>query len=174
MKSLNFYLAFIITILVIFSACKKKTDTVDKCSNGFIDAGELGVDCGGNCDPCEVVNPPSLFLELNGTPISMASKSITFSGNTYSLNASNDSLSFQFNIGTNGAIGTFTLNSLGTFGAENGIYYLNATDGIYSISAHDTLTKTMSGFVQVNLSRNGYTDTLKIRNCQFDYIKYTP
>jgi hypothetical protein len=173
MKSLKNYPAFLFTILVIFSACKKKTDTVDKCSNGFLDAGELGVDCGGNCAPCSVNNPPSLFLELNGTPISMTSKSIAFSENTYSLNASNDSLSFQFNIGSNGAIGTFTMNSLGTLGTKNGIYYMNASDGIYSISAFDTISKIMSGFLQVNLSRNGFTDTLKIRNCQFDYIKYT-
>jgi hypothetical protein len=82
-------------------------------------------------------------------------------------------LSFQFNIGSNGAIGTFTMNSLGTLGTKNGIYYMNASDGIYSISAFDTISKIMSGFLQVNLSRNGFTDTLKIRNCQFDYIKYT-
>ena len=145
----------------------------NKCSNGFLDAGELDVDCGRNCAPCQLNNSPSLFLELNGTPISMTSKSIAFSGNTYSLNTSNDSLSFQFNIGSNGTIGTFTMNSLGTLGTKNGIYYMNASDGIYSISSFDTISKIMSGFLQVNLSRNGFTDTLKIRNCQFDYIKYT-
>ncbi len=173
MKLSKIYRVYLFTILIIFSACKKKSDPVDKCSNGFIDAGELGVDCGGSCKPCEVYNPPSLFLEINGNPISMDNKSINFSDNTYSLIASNDSLSFQFNLGSNGNVGTFTLNSLGTFGSKNGIYYLNSSDGTYSISAHDSLTKSMSGFLQVNFSRNGYSDTIKIRNCQFDYIKYT-
>jgi hypothetical protein len=36
-------------ILLIFSACKEEKPVKAPCENGFLDAGETGVDCGGSC-----------------------------------------------------------------------------------------------------------------------------
>jgi len=159
-------------MILIFFGCKEKDPIVDPCSNGFIDAGETGVDCGGKCPPCSIYNPPSLYMELNGTPISMVSKSIDTSAGNFILLTGNDSLSFQFNLGNTLSIGTFPMNTNGTIGIRNSNYYLNASNGTLSLSAVDTAKHYLSGFLQVNLSRTGFSDTLKIKNCQFDYIPY--
>lgn len=160
------------TMLTIFLGCKEKEPLVDKCSNGFVDAGETGIDCGGKCPPCEVINHPSLYLEINGTPLSMSGKSIVLNSGNYILTASNDSLVVKFNLGNNLQFGTFLLDPNGTFTQLNGIFYLNASNGVRTISSNDSIYKTVNGFTQADLTRTGYTDTLKIRNCQFDYLPY--
>ncbi|MCE2711043.1 MAG: hypothetical protein LW688_00715 [Cryomorphaceae bacterium] len=159
-------------MLLIISSCSKKENPIDPCSNGFVDAGETGVDCGGNCSPCIVYNPPSMYMELNGLPLSMSQKSISLSAGNYILTASNDSLTFKFNLGSSLSIGTFPMNTSGTLALKNGAYYLVSSEGTNSISSLDTVSKIVHGFLQVNISRSGFTDTLKIRNCQFDYIPY--
>ena len=169
---MNVRIALAFTMLTIFFGCKEKPQVIDKCSNGFVDAGENGVDCGGNCPPCPVFNPPSLYLELNGTPISMSNKSIAFSSGNYILTASNDSLVFKFNLGNSLEIGSNIMNPQGTYGQKNGVYYLNSSNGICTISNNDSVQKSLNGFLQTDLIRTGFTDTIKIRNCQFDYISY--
>lgn len=159
-------------MLLIFSSCAKKEKAIDPCSNGFVDAGETGVDCGGNCAPCAIYNPPSLYLELNGTPLSMSQKNISLSAGNYILTASNDSLTFKFNLGNSLSVGTFPMSTSGTLAVKNGIYYLVSSEGTNSISSLDTISNTASGFLQVNYSRTGFADTLKVRNCQFDFIPY--
>lgn len=159
-------------MLLIISSCSKKESPIDPCSNGYVDAGETGVDCGGNCSPCVPYNPPSVYLELNGLPLSMSQKSISLSAGNYILTTSNDSLTFKFNLGSSLSIGTFPMNTNGTLALKNGSYYLISSEGINSISSLDTVSKIVHGFLQVNISRSGFTDTLKIRNCQFDYIPF--
>lgn len=163
---------YFIAMLTIFSACKDKDPVVDKCSNGFVDAGENGVDCGGNCPPCAPYEPETAYIECNGKPISFPTKSILYQNNIWSLTMSNDTFSLQVNLGSNGAIGAYPLNSSGNIASKNGIYYLNGSNGNYSISAHNTTSHKMSGFFQMDISRTGYTDTLKIRNGQFEFVPY--
>lgn len=169
MKQIPIYL---FAMLTIFSACKEKEEVIDKCANGFVDIGEDNVDCGGNCPPCAPYEPASVYLECNGSPIAMPSKTLTFANNTWTLNAHNDTLSVQINLGSNGTVGTYTMNPLGTLGSINNTFYLNASGGTYSINAHNVNTQKMSGFFQVDLSRTGYSDTLKIRNGQFEFLPY--
>ena len=159
-------------ILLFFSACKEEKPVKAPCENGFLDAGETGVDCGGNCPPCTPVEIPVLYVECNGIPVSMSSKSLTYSSGNWSLLMSNDSLSFQFPLGNAGTIGTFPLSSSGSYAAKNGVYYLNSSNGSYSISAHDTTNKKMSGFFQADFSRTGFSDTLNVRNGQFEFLSY--
>jgi len=159
-------------ILLIFSACKEEKPAKAPCENGFLDAGETGVDCGGNCPPCVPVEIPLLYIECNGIPVSMSSKSLTYSSGNWSLLISNDSLSFQFALGNTGTVGTFPLSSAGSYAAKNGVYYLNSSNGSYSISAHDTTNNKMSGFFQADFSRTGFSDTLHVRNGQFEFLSY--
>jgi len=167
----NFAILFL-AMLSIFSACKDKEDEVDPCSNGFIDTGEDGVDCGGNCTPCVEYNPPSLSMLLNGLPFDVTSKSLTYNDTTWTLNVTNDTISFQFNLGTDGNVGTFSMNPSGSYGYKNGNFYNNVSQGIYSISAHDLSNHTLSGFFQANFYRIGFTDTLKVTGGQFSYMSY--
>lgn len=170
LSKVRIILAF--AMLTIFLGCKEKVPLVDKCSNGFLDAGEIGIDCGGKCTPCEVINHPSLYLEINGTPLSMQGKSIALNSGNYILTASNDSLVIKFNLGNNLEIGTNQLDPNGTFAQWNGLFYLNASNGIRTIASNDSIQMTVNGFAQADLTRTGFTDTLKIRNCQFDYLPY--
>lgn len=95
-----------------------------------------------------------------------------YSSGNWSLLMSNDSLSFQFPLGNTGTIGTFPLSSAGSYAAKNGVYYLNSSNGSYSISAHDTTNNKMSGFFQADFSRTGFNDTLHVRNGQFEFLSY--
>lgn len=162
---------YLIAMLSIFSACKEE-EVVDKCTNGFLDPGESGIDCGGNCDPCIPYEPASLYLECNGTPITFSIKTLSYANSTWTLNAHNDSLSFQFNLGSNGSVGTYIMNPVGSYATKNGTTYLNTSNGMYSISAHNTDDQKMSGFFQADFSRTGYLDTMKVRNGQFEFLPY--
>lgn len=159
-------------ILSIFSSCKEDEEIVDKCSNGFVDAGENGVDCGGNCPPCPVYEPASIYLECNGVSVEPDSKSLTYQNGYWTLNVSNDTIAFQFNLGNNPAIGFYPMDPAGCIASKNSIFYLNSSNGSYAISAHNTETKKMSGFFSADFTRTGFTDTLKVRNGQFEFLPY--
>ena len=168
MKNTLFYLA---AMIAIFSSCKEKEVIIDACSNGFLDPGETGIDCGGNCAPCIPYEPSTIYLECNGIPMSMPIKTLVYD-TSWLLTAANDSLTFQFNLGNSGTIGNFDLPTLGSFATKNGIFYMNSSNGVYAISAHNLTTKKMSGFFQANFFRNGFSDTLKVRNGQFEFLSY--
>lgn len=159
-------------ILLIFSACKEEKPVKAACENGFLDAGETGVDCGGTCPPCVPVEIPLLYVECNGSQVNMSSKSLTYSNGSWSLLISNDTLSIQIALGNSGTVGTYPLSSAGSYAAKNGVYYLNSSNGTYSISAHDTTNNKMSGFFQTDFSRYGFSDTLHVRNGQFEFLSY--
>lgn len=159
-------------MLSIFSACKNKETPVDKCQNGFMDPGESGIDCGGECPPCDPSQSSYLFMEYNGIGIIGLSKELNYDGGIWTLNAYNDSLTFQFNLGSDGTPGSYIMSPNGTFATKNGTSYMIATDGSYAISEHNTQTQKMSGFFQVNFSRVGFTDTIRISSGQFDYLSY--
>lgn len=86
-------------ILLIFSACKEEKPVKAPCQNGFLDAGETGIDCGGNCPPCIPVDIPLLYVECNGDQVNISAKSLTYSNGSWSLQISNDTLSIQIALG---------------------------------------------------------------------------
>ena len=60
----NISLLFILIISILFYSCRKKeldnvlqyrdyTPKIEHCFNNYIDADEQGLDCGGECKPCE-------------------------------------------------------------------------------------------------------------------------
>lgn len=158
-------------MLIIFSSCKEK-ETVDTCSNGFFDPGEEGLDCGGNCAPCEVSYVSSNFLKLNGLDMGFSNASINFDGSIYALQLSNDTIDIQINLGTDGSVGSFSIPQSGTICTYNGVSYPNITNATSAISANDQANQLMSGFYQINFYRTGFTDTIKITEGQFDFIGY--
>lgn len=163
---------FGLAMLMFFSSCKKDPETTDLCSNGFLDSGESGIDCGGNCEPCSAFEPSYVYLECNGQPITMDTKSLSYTNGYWSLLAYNDSLKIQLNLGNNGAIDVYPISSSGSFGEYFGNLYLNAVNGTCAFYSHDTLTNKMGGFFQIDFIRTGFNDTLKIRNGQFENMFY--
>lgn len=161
----------LIAMLSIFSACKEE-EVVDKCTNGFLDPGESGIDCGGNCDPCTPYEPATLYLECNGVPLTFSSKTLSYNNSVWTLNCSNDSLNFQFNLGSNGDVGSYAMNPVGSYAMRDGSTYLNTSNGLYSISTHNLSNQKMSGFFQADFSRSGFIDTLHVRNGQFEFMPY--
>jgi len=58
-KSLPFLL------LIAFASCQK--EPTDTCHDGIQNANETGVDCGGDCAPCQII-PAKVFENLSFTP----------------------------------------------------------------------------------------------------------
>lgn len=62
MKKITVLLIIVLTVL----GCSQQQD----CSNGQLDSGETGIDCGGNCPPCPATNPPaptnSIIQDIQG------------------------------------------------------------------------------------------------------------
>jgi hypothetical protein len=60
-------LLFLLFIAAVAFGCKRKQDLVEPegtlakhpahCYNGSLDGNELGIDCGGDCDPCNIAVP---------------------------------------------------------------------------------------------------------------------
>lgn len=170
-------LYIVIAMLTIFSSCKKEDETVDLCTNGFLDPGESSPDCGGNCPPCAVVSQEYFTVVLNGEPIVMTFHELIYSGTAWSLQMANDSISMQISLGTSGAIQTSSITNAGTYCSLNGIDYPIQQNGIYSISDHDLSNQIMSGFFhidflyQITASPNTYA-TLSFTGGQFDNFSY--
>ncbi len=162
-----------LAMLLFFSACKKDEASIDTCSNGYLDPGEAGIDCGGTCGGnCGQSQPSYVYLECNGIPITMATKTMTLTNGFWSLLAYNDTLTVQFNLGNNGSVAVFPIQANGSYGELNGNLYLQVQNGTGAFYSHDTLTNKMSGFFQVDFIRDGTLDTLKIRNGQFENMFY--
>lgn len=154
-------------------ACKDKEPVVDKCKNNFLDPGEEQVDCGGVCpESCPEEYNPTLFCKVNGIQTSFYTKTLQKSSDHWVLSCENDTCSFFFRFGTNGSVGTYGLQQLGTYIFFQNIQYDIVTDGFYTIGSHDTGARRMSGFFQGKFSRPNNVDTVYITGGQFTDLKY--
>ncbi len=169
---MQFRLPFSIAIILIFTACKKDTDTKDACTNGFLDIGEQGIDCGGTCSPCIVNEPEYMYMECNGAPVNFPNKNLQQVNNNWILTASNDTLSIQLNFGTDTTNGIHVLQGSGNLINYHSVLYSNMTGGTYGIFYNNPVSKKMGGFFQAKFWRSGFDDTLWIENGQFEYMKY--
>ncbi len=160
-----------LAMLTIFS-CKKKEEPVDPCTNGFLDPGEQGVDCGGSCAPCNSIPPSFLDFTLNGSDVLVTDKSLQFNGTDYILSMSNDSIFITLNLGSNPSPGAYTPTLSGTSCTYNGIPYPNISNASHVISHHDSINQLLSGYFDIDFSRTGFTDTLHITNGVFEYMPY--
>lgn len=166
------YLSAFFAIALLISSCKDKDPEVDLCKNGFKNPGEEKIDCGGVCPDCPVEYLPYFFLKINNKDVSYSNRALTFNSGQYTMSCQNDSSSFVFNLGSNGAVGTYTMNPVGTSCTYKNENYSLVSDGQFAISSHDQSARRMSGFFEVKFSRPGNVDTLFITNGQFQDIPY--
>jgi len=160
------------TISFLNSCKKKKDDPVPLCENGFLDPGETSPDCGGNCPPCSNINPIYTSMKINGVTHQLPTRQLVFDGTKWILSLSNDTISFSFNLGSNGSISSYSMSDEASFAEKNSIEYPNQTNGEFIISQHNTTDKTMSGFFNADFSRVGYTDTIRVTDGVFEYLTY--
>jgi hypothetical protein len=159
-------------LFFVFLACKEDEPKVDKCKNGFKDAGEKNIDCGGICPDCPVTYTPYLTLKINQVETSFSNRLLDYSGSQWTLSCDNDSTAFQFNLGSNGSVGAYPMSPAGTTCTFKGQVYSIVTDGNFAIDSHDTSIKRMSGFFNVKFTKAGTTDTLFITSGQFIDLPY--
>lgn len=171
MKTIRFALYISIAMLTIFSSCKKE-ETVDLCTNGFLDPGETAPDCGGNCAPCTFTPSPYLDVQINGVETTMTTKSLTYNGSNWILAMANDSLGFSFDFGSTGSVGSFPMPTANTSATLFGLNYPDQTSGNYVISNHNLEHEMMSGYFQIKFSRPGFTDTIFVTNGVFGEYSY--
>jgi hypothetical protein len=160
------------SFLIFITSCKEEPQKNSPCQNGFLDPGEVSIDCGGPCPACEPVFTPYLFHQLNQSTINYHNASIAYLNNQYYLSFSTDSIAVSINLGPTGSIGTYTLETPNASVYFKGTMYENITNGVYSISNFDSINKRVSGFFTFNANRNVAGDTLRISNGQFENIIY--
>ena len=166
------YLTLITISLLVLISCKEKETYVDPCTNGYLDPGEVKIDCGGTCTPCPTVYIPSVNIKLNGVQMSFPTKTLSYSSNLYLLTFSNDTMNFQLNLGSNDSVNTYVMSSNQTFAQINSTHYTGVSNATFAISANDKTNKRMNGFFNLTYFVPGQNDTLKITSGQFSDLNY--
>ena len=165
-------------LLLMLLACKKEDEQPQgNCSDGFLNNGELGVDCGGTCLACEGSDNPIFFAAFNAQHVTFGNPSALY-GYTIFLGASNDTLQVSLRFKNlsepdeTGQLWPFLLDGQ-AYVVYNGLSY-NAIDTNYSVVIiTENLNNRISGLFQLHLP-NGKdnADTLKVINGTFIKIPY--
>ncbi|MBU2020029.1 MAG: hypothetical protein KJ941_10340 [Bacteroidetes bacterium] len=158
--------------LFILQSCKDKDPEPDQCVNGFKDAGETNIDCGGVCPDCPIVFTPSLVMTLNGKEVSFQTKSMSENSGEFYLAASNDSIDFQIDMGSNSAVGNYTLSSSGHSLLYKNVLYNIVANGSHAVASNNSSTRRIAGFFQMKFTRPFVSDTIYITNGQYSDLKY--
>jgi hypothetical protein len=166
MKLLNIFT--FITIL-IFISCDKNdgNNQINPCANGKKDTGEIEIDCGGTCPECPTY--AYMVVRRNGEVKQVSSKSIVKEGENWLLVAGFDSLLFQINLGTEliEGINPMKANSTGAAMVNRPYTFVS---GILGISRNNLTKKELSGNFEATFVHQ--MDTLKLKDGQFEHIKY--
>lgn len=155
-----------ILIASSFTACKRKQNPREldngetlathplHCYNGMQDPEEIGVDCGGPCDPCNIVNPTCTpttnSLSVSTSTYTTVGSACGASGSEFQMLGTFSSGSYTVNIGNstpNLSIGYTIVNSsflnpteanvnvnhssLGSMDLSSGTLYMSQVGGIY-------------------------------------------
>lgn len=165
------YLALIFFTLFVLFACKKDTDSPDLCTNGYLDIGETGVDCGGPCKACQDTYYPYLSIKLNQQQITFTNKTFTETNNKWSLKFWNDSIQVQMELGeTLIKDSLYDIASVNTFMTYFGIVYPLTTPykptnlAISDIAIQD---RRISGYFSSKFYRAGFMDTMTVSGGNF-------
>ena len=167
----NLRLVLLCFSLILYS-CKEKAPEVNQCSNGFKDPGESNIDCGGLCPDCPKTYNPTFFMSINGIEVSIQNRSIVQNSGNYLLSAIDDSIDLQLDLGSNGDVGNYTLNSIGQQLIYKNIQYDLVRDASHAIASNDKSAKRISGFFKLKFTRTGVPDTIYITDGQYTDLKY--
>jgi hypothetical protein len=164
-----------VVILFFLVACKKEEEGT--CFDGELSTGEVSIDCGGVCPPCNNDNSPvEIFLvTINGSPMQFSQRNLIDSPN-WIMNFSNDTLDVTLNFGNGTEPGAYQIEQLNSEATMNGKFYDFLHSGLVVLSNIDTVNNRLSGFFEAKLvgyfSDSLLVDTLKITNGDFESIPY--
>lgn len=170
-KILKFlFLGFIFFVL----ACNKSEDTnLGNCSDGFMNNGETGIDCGGPCLPCDIPEIATFSAAFYGSLAYFSIVESSYDG-TFYVHGQNDSIQIwlRFDNIQNPAEGQHPWPLL-DIGAPiiqyNGTNYNEFADNSLVLITENANNK-ISGYFQLSLPLNG--DTLQISGGNFSNVNY--
>jgi hypothetical protein len=178
MKVTKLILFTLLGISVGLMSCKKTEEPpVGTCSDGYMNNGELGVDCGGPCPPCDQYEDPVFFAAFNAELVMFGNPTALY-GDTIYLGASNDSIqvSLRFKNLTeadeSGQFWPYLQDGL-AYVTYNGVNYTQL-DNVYStVIITQNQSSRISGLFQLYLPHGvDNLDTLKVVNGTFNNIPY--
>lgn len=164
----------LVMVLVLF-ACKKEEE--GSCFDGQLSSGEIIVDCGGVCPPCNTDDGITEFflVTINGVPMQFSQRTLT-STPSWIMNFTNDTLNVSLNFGNGIEPGSYPIEQLYSEALMNGNAYDYLHSGLVVLAEIDTINRILSGFYEANLvgyfSDSLLVDTLKITNGDFENIPY--
>ncbi len=173
------YLSIIFLLLFTLLACNKEEEK-DTCSNGFVDIGETGVDCGGVCPPCPINIFPSVASKFNGAYTSFSTFSFVEDSDIWFLKYQNDTIDVQIRVGDNlFQDSLYTVPSTNSYVLINGINYngvanpnLNQPSSTIGISDLDIANQRVTGLFNVIFFRPGTNDTLRVTAGAFSDVSF--
>lgn len=169
---------FICTMIlsVTLSSCNKEDDDLGNCSDGFINNGETGLDCGGPCAPCIDPVVERIVVVIDGVEVSLSNLFAEME-TTGIIAGSNDSISLSVNFQR--VDGTWPLiEGPNTFISYNGVDYNEfTTDSHLVLTEEDTENNRISGLFRVEFYKLVATtpdvyDTLIVDNGMFNNLSY--
>lgn len=168
---------FIFTVVLSVSmfSCNKEDDKTGNCSDGYMNNGETGTDCGGPCPPCPQPLDERIVVVINGAEISF-SNLFAEMGTTGIIAGSNDSISLSVNFERIDSLWPL-IEGPNTFITYNGATYNNfTTESHLVLTDEDTEESRISGLFRVEFYRmviepNTY-DTLFVNNGMFSNLIY--
>jgi hypothetical protein len=169
---------FMFMASMVISSCKKPDEpATGTCFDGFLNNGELGVDCGGPCPPCEELGDPVFFAAFNTQMVMFGNPSAIF-GDTVYLSASNDSIQVSLRFKNlsepdeSGQLWPYLLDGQ-AYVIYNNINYTEIDTVYSSVIITENISSRISGLFQLYLPYGqGNLDTLKVVNGTFYKIPY--
>lgn len=80
----------------VFLSCEKEEEKkTGNCSDGFMNNGETGADCGGPCAPCEQPLANQLVATFHGREVSFLHPYVVMNGDEAIISGVNDSIEFS-------------------------------------------------------------------------------
>jgi hypothetical protein len=158
---------------IVFSSCKKPDEPqAGTCSDGFLNNGELGIDCGGPCPPCEEYDASTFFASFNNEVVFFSNPSALY-GDTIFISASNDSIQLFLRFKNlteadeSGQFWPFLMDGQ-AYMVYNGLNYTELDQENSSLIVTEKSINRISGLFQMYLPYGpDNLDTLKIINGTF-------
>jgi hypothetical protein len=167
--------------VLTLSACEKEEEKEPgNCFDGYMNNGELGIDCGGPCSPCVQPSIPLMSASVNGVLVSFSQKNI-LSGTNWILEGTRDTVYVSLNFGPDASIGGHDLiNDVNSRAIVNGREFTSPQSGSHVlVVSHDTEAKKMSGNFRMILvaprvpdDPETIWDTLKVESGSFSNLVY--
>jgi hypothetical protein len=193
MKSIQYSL---VALCITFISCSKTIDNTGTCSDGRMNQGEqgidcggpcnticpscadgilnqdeTGVDCGGQCDPCY----PGFSAKINNTIWNSTSRNaMLWSPGTiriYGTNVQKNITLFYSGPFVTGTVSTGS-NFNGEIRDETGNLYTSASGGVVTFTTFDTLTRKVSGTFSFTATDTVNNVSIQVTSGVFTELEY--